>query len=104
LNWLCRVIPIIVLDLLFATGPCAQVASQGKLPSASRSYDKAFDLLRAGKPNDALAELDTGLTTEPDDPSLNNLRGLVAAQLGRSAEAGASFRKVIRLLPHAAMG
>src|SRR5262249_22528220 len=33
-----------------------------------------------------------------------NLRGLVAGQLGRSAEAEASFKKVIRLLPHAAMG
>ncbi len=104
MNWICRAVPIIVLDLLFATAPCARVASQGKLPSAPKSYDKAFDLLQAGKPNDALAELDSALTAEPDDPSLNNLRGLVAAQLGRSAEAEASFRKVIRLLPHAAMG
>src|SRR4030095_3780428 len=51
-----------------------------------------------------LAELDTALATEPDNPSLNNLRGLVAAQLGRSVEAEASFRKVIHLLPHATTG
>ena len=104
MNWFCRVVLVVVLDVLLATAPCAQVASQGKLPSAPKPYDRAFDLLQAGKPNDALAELDTALTTEPDDPALNNLRGLVTAQLGRKAEAEASFRKVIRLLPHAAMG
>ena len=92
MNWFCRVVLVVVLDVLLATAPCAQVASQGKLPSAPKPYDRAFDLLQAGKPNDALAELDTALTTEPDDPALNNLRGLVTAQLGRKAEAEASFR------------
>jgi len=103
LNWICRTIPVVVLYLL-ATASCAQVASQGKPPSARNPYDKAFDLLQAGKPNDALTELDSALSAEPNDPSLNNLRGMVAAQLGHSAEAEASFKKVIRLLPHAAMG
>ena len=101
MNWLPRAIPIILLDLLFATALCAQVEGQSRTP---KPYDRAFQLLQAGKPNDALAELDAALTTEPDDPSLNNLRGLVTAQLGLISEAEASFRKVIRLLPHAAMG
>ena len=104
MNWFCRAILVVVLDLLLVTASCAQVGSQGRLPSAPKPYDKAFDLLQDGKPDDALAELDTALTTEPDDPALNNLRGLVTAQLGRKAEAESSFRKVIRLLPHAAMG
>ncbi|HKR84463.1 MAG TPA: tetratricopeptide repeat protein, partial [Terriglobales bacterium] len=104
MNWICRAILVVALDLLLATASCAQAASQGKLPRGRNAYDQAFDLLQAGKPNEALAELDTALSTEPDDPSLNNLRGLVAAQLGHSAEAEASFKKVIRLLPHAAMG
>jgi len=104
LNWICRAIPIVILDLVFVTGQCAQVESQGNLSSTPNPYDKAFHLLQAGQPNEALAELDTALATEPDNPSLNNLRGLVAAQLGRSVEAEASFRKVIHLLPHATTG
>jgi tetratricopeptide (TPR) repeat protein len=78
--------------------------AQGKPPANSAAYDKAFHLLQEGRANDALIELDTALASKPDDPSLNNLRGLAASQLGRSSEAEASFRKVIRLLPHAAMG
>jgi tetratricopeptide (TPR) repeat protein len=104
LNRFCRAIPIVVLNLLFATALCAQVASQGNLPGATKPYDKAFQLLQSGKADEALAKLDTALVAEPSDPSLNNLRGLVAAQLGRNAEAEASFRKVTRLLPRAAMG
>jgi tetratricopeptide (TPR) repeat protein len=104
LNWLYRVILIVVLNFFFATALCTQVARQGNLSSTPKPYDKAFQLLQAGKPNDALAELDEALAINPDDPALNNLRGLVAAQLGHSLEAEAGFRRVIRLLPHAAMG
>jgi len=57
-----------------------------------------------GQPDEALAEIDTALAREPSNPALNNLRGLASARLGRTAEAEGSFRKVIRLLPHAAMG
>jgi tetratricopeptide (TPR) repeat protein len=94
----------IVLILLFATAQCAQLAGQESPPSTSFAYDRAFQLLQAGRTADALAEIDAALPREPGDPALNNLRGLVTAKLGRSAEAEASFRKVIHLLPHAAMG
>ena len=95
---------LVILALLFATAQHARLTAQQNPSSAPTAYDKAFHLLQAGNVVDALAELDTALATDPDDPSLNNLRGLAAAQLGRTAEAEASFRKVIRLLPHAAMG
>jgi len=104
LNWLCRAIPIVVLELLVAAVQCAQVAGQENPSVKPKPYDTAFQLLQTGKPKEALTELDNALATEPNDPSLNNLRGLIAAQLGRSAQAEASFRKVIRLLPHGAMG
>ena len=94
----------IVLAFLVVTVPCALLKSQGNPANTSSAYDRAFQLLQAGQPDAALAEIDTALAREPDNPSLNNLRGLVTAKLGRSAEAEASFRKVIRLLPHAAMG
>jgi len=76
----------------------------GKFAQHTNCVQKAFDLLQKGQADEALAEIDTALAGEPGDPSLNNLRGLVTAQLGRTAEAETSFRKVIRLLPHAAMG
>jgi tetratricopeptide (TPR) repeat protein len=104
LNLFLRTIPLVVLVFLPATAQCAQRGSQGNLASTPTAYDKAFNLLQKGQANEALAEIDTALASEPSDPSLNNLRGLVAAQLGRTGEAEASFRKVIRLLPHAAMG
>src|SRR5207302_10599907 len=94
----------IVLVLLFATAQCAQLAGQANPPNTSSAYDRAFQLLQAGRTDAALVEIDAALAREPGDPSLNNLRGLVTAKLGRSAEAEASFRTVVRLLPHAAMG
>ena len=94
----------VVLVFLVATAQCAQQNSQGNPPNRSSAYDRAFQLLQAGQTDAALVEIDTALASQPDNPSLNNLRGLATAQLGRSAEAEASFRKVVSLLPHAAMG
>ena len=104
MNLFRRAIPLVVLVFLPARAQCAQLNSPGNSPSTPTAYKKAFDLLQKGQADEALAEIDTALAGEPRDPSLNNLRGLVTAQLGRTAEAETSFRKVIRLLPHAAMG
>lgn len=68
------------------------------------AYDRAFQLLGNGSLNEALAEIDAALVRYPTDPSLHNLRGLTTGQLGRHKEAEASFRRVIELLPQAAMG
>jgi len=72
--------------------------------TAQVAYDRAFQLLGNGHLNEALAEIDAALVQSPATPSLHNLRGLVTGQLGRHKEAEASFRKVIQLLPEAAMG
>jgi len=96
-------IPLVVLTLLSATAQCAQRNIPGN-PSQTTAYDNAFRLLQTGHADEALTEIDTGLAAKPDDPSLNNLRGLVTAKLGRTEDAEASFRTVIRLRPHATMG
>src|SRR5712691_7942002 len=96
-------IPLVVLTLLSATAQCAQRNTPGN-SSQTTAYDNAFRLLQTGHVDEALTEIDTGLAAKPDDPSLNNLRGLVTAKLGRTEDAEASFRTVIRLRPHAAMG
>jgi len=104
LNLFGRAIVPIVLVLIAAAAPRAQSVRQGNQALPPNAYDKAFALLQKGRASEALVEIDTALSASPDDPSLNNLRGLVTAKLNRSAEAEASFRKVIRLLPQAAMG
>ncbi len=103
MNFFGRAIVTIVIVLTTAPVPCAQSGRQGNKAPPS-AYDKAFALLQQGESVEALAEIDTALSASPDDPSLNNLRGLVTAKLNRNAEAEASFRKVIRLRPQAAMG
>lgn len=70
----------------------------------SVAYDQAFQLLERGKPEEALTVIDAALAKNPRNASLHNLRGLAAGQLGRVAEAEASFRKVIQLRPGAALG
>jgi len=68
------------------------------------TYDQAIGLLQSGKSADALALIDTAIAAGARDPSLYNLKGLAASELGRDSEAQESFRAVIRLSPKVAMG
>ena len=68
------------------------------------TYAKAIDLLQAGKTADALTIIDAAIKAGANDPSLYNLKGLAASELGRDSEAQASFRNVIRLSPKSATG
>ena len=67
-------------------------------------YAQAVKLLQQGKSADALAVVDAAIQAGARDPSLYNVRGLAASELGRDDEAEASFRTLIRLSPKAAMG
>ncbi|PYV40304.1 MAG: hypothetical protein DMG06_20690, partial [Acidobacteria bacterium] len=97
------------LIFLLTLGTIANADENSPAPTqdaqtAQVAYDRAFQLLGNGHLNEALAEIDAALVQSPATPSLHNLRGLVTGQLGRHKEAEASFRKVIQLLPEAAMG
>jgi tetratricopeptide (TPR) repeat protein len=79
--------------------------TQGSTPPTTQAaYDQALELLQQGKSADALAVVDAAVQAGARDPSLYNLKGLAASELGRDAEAQESFRAVIRLSPKAAMG
>ena len=78
--------------------------SHKRTTDVSAAYGKAFSLLQSGQLADALAEIDEALLKAPRSAALHNLRGLVAARLGRNEEAEASFRKVVELRPSSAMG
>jgi tetratricopeptide (TPR) repeat protein len=72
--------------------------------AAQAAYAQALDLLRNGKNADALAVVDAAIDAGARDPSLYNLKGLAASELGRNQEAEESFRTLTRLAPKSAMG
>jgi tetratricopeptide (TPR) repeat protein len=82
-------------------GSNTQTTAQATTQAA---YDRAMELLQQGKSADALAVIDAAIRAGARDPSLYNLKGLAASELGRDDEAQQSFRAVIRLSPKAAMG
>ncbi len=82
--------------------PTAQATVQAT--NIQATYEQAIELLHRGKSADALGLLDAAIRAGARDPSLYNLKGLAASELGRNAEAQESFRTVIRLSPKSAMG
>jgi tetratricopeptide (TPR) repeat protein len=68
------------------------------------AYDRALELLQQGKSADALVVIDAAIRAGTRDPSLYNLKGLAASELGHDDEAQESFQTVIRLSPKSAMG
>ncbi|WCM86514.1 L,D-transpeptidase Cds6 family protein [Acidovorax sp. NCPPB 3576] len=62
-------------------------------------YAEITQLLKAGKPADALAKADQRLTANPRDPQLRFLRGVAQADSGKQAEAVATFTKLTEDYP-----
>jgi tetratricopeptide (TPR) repeat protein len=83
-----------------------QIPSVASLQTADAqaAYRQAVELLQAGKTSDALELIDAAIAAGERDPSLYNVRGLAASELGRNQEAEESFQTVIRLAPQSAMG
>ena len=72
--------------------------------NAQAAFNEAIQLLQSGKAADALASIDAAIAAGVRDPSLYNLKGLAASELGRDGVAEESFRTLIRLSPQSAMG
>jgi tetratricopeptide (TPR) repeat protein len=83
------------------TGQTVQATGQAMV---QETYDRALPLLQQGKSAEALTLIDAAIAAGARDPSIYNLKGLAASDLGRYAEAEESFRIVTRLSPNAAMG
>jgi tetratricopeptide (TPR) repeat protein len=101
---------LVVATVWVVDGACvaspqtSSVQAKPQAANAQATYDQAVGLLQSGKTADALALIDTAIRAGARDPSLYNLKGLAASELGRDAEAQESFRTVIRLSPKVAMG
>ena len=83
------------------TGQTGQATGQAMV---QETYDQALPLLQQGKSAEALTLIDAAIAAGARDPSIYNLKGFAASDLGRYAEAEESFRIVTRLSPNAAMG
>jgi tetratricopeptide (TPR) repeat protein len=95
------------LVALIVVATCVFPASSLAVPQAGdaqAAFNQALELLQSGKMADALAVVDSAIKDGARDPSLYNLKGLAAGELGRDQEAEDSFRTVIKLAPKVAMG
>ena len=106
---ICRIctlatIMILAFGQLELSGPAWAQNTGAQNASAQNVYAQAVELLQSGKSAEALALIDAAIAAGARDPSLYNLKGLAASELGRDADAEESFRTVIRLTPKSAMG
>jgi Flp pilus assembly protein TadD len=67
--------------------------------SVSVPYDAAIAAYRAGRPDEALATAERALQTDPRNPQLRFLRGVVLAERQRTDEAIEAFRTLTQDFP-----
>lgn len=80
---------------LLAVLMCAAFA----LPAWADDYAEVNQLLRQGKPADALVKADAYIAGKPRDPQMRFLRGVILTEQGNSAEATATFTKLTQDFP-----
>jgi Tfp pilus assembly protein PilF len=82
----------------------SSIVASAQTADAQATYHQAVQLLQSGKNAEAMVLIDAALKAGQSDPSLYNLKGLAASELGRDTDAEESFRNVIRLSPESPMG
>lgn len=70
-----------------------------RAPDAAALIPIAVELLRSGRPGDAMAVIDHCLALAPDHFGLLNNKGLCASRLGDMAAAEASYRRAVAIRP-----
>jgi len=68
-------------------------------PRADTYYLMGLQAARKGEDQDALRAVETGLTIEPQNLKLRNLRAALWARTGRRGEAIAEFRRILAAVP-----
>jgi tetratricopeptide (TPR) repeat protein len=105
LNLFHRVIGFTLTLVAFAALTiCIPGTASSQTADVQTVYERALELLQNGKTADALGMVTAAIDAGAGDPSLYNLKGLAASELGRNQEAEESFRTLIRLTPKSAMG
>ena len=85
-----RTVPRLIAVLM-----CAALA----LPAWADDYAEVNQLLRQGKPADALVKADAYIAGKPRDPQMRFLRGVILTEQGNSAEATVTFTKLTQDFP-----
>ncbi len=86
-------------NLLRLLRPLALAALAGTGLAQANDYAEITQLLKAGKPADALAKADQRLSTAPRDPQLRFLRGVAQADAGKQNDAIATFTQLTEEYP-----
>ena len=85
-----RTVPRLIAVLM-----CAALS----LPAWADDYAEVNQLLRQGKPADALVKADAYIAGKPRDPQMRFLRGVILTEQGNSAEATVTFTKLTQDFP-----
>lgn len=78
------------------------ICAGAAMPAFADDYADVNQLLRQGKPTEALARADTYIAGKPRDPQMRFLRGVILTEQGNSAEAIAAFVKLTQDFPELA--
>lgn len=69
------------------------------LPAWASDYSDVNQLLRQGKPAEALAKADAYIAGKPRDPQMRFLRGVILTEQGNNVDATATFVKLTQDFP-----
>jgi tetratricopeptide (TPR) repeat protein len=85
-----------------APSPAAISAPEPQRATVSVPYDGAIGAYRAGRPDEALAIAERALGTDPRNPQLRFLRGVILAERGRADDAIDTFTRLTEDFPELA--
>jgi tetratricopeptide (TPR) repeat protein len=75
------------------------LASMAMVSAHADEYAEVNQLVRAGKATEALSRADQFLATQPKDPQMRFIKGVIQRDSGRTAEATATFTKLTEDFP-----
>ena len=74
-------------------------AAIGVMPASADEYSDVSQLMRSGKPAEALKKIDLHLATRPRDPQMRFFKGLIQRDAGQTGEAIATFTALTEEYP-----
>ena len=77
----------------------ALLAAIGVMPASADEYSDVSQLMRSGKPAEALKKIDLHLATRPRDPQMRFFKGLIQRDAGQTGEAIATFTALTEEYP-----
>ena len=77
----------------------ALLAAIGVMPAAADEYSDMSQLMRSGKPAEALKKIELHLATKPRDPQMRFFKGLIQRDAGQAGEAIATFTALTEEYP-----